>query len=129
MSSIPLALIDEFGLDAVRYFLLREVPFGSDGDFATSAMIGRLNGELADTLGNLANRTLSLIQRNCDGQAARRGRAQRGGCGALRAAGCAAGGGGQVARRAAVPHRAGDDLAMRCGEANGYIDPRSSPGR
>ncbi|MDN3564341.1 methionine--tRNA ligase [Paeniroseomonas aquatica] len=64
----PIALIDEFGLDAVRYFLLREVPFGSDGDFSKSAMISRLNGELADTLGNLANRTLSLIQRNCDGR-------------------------------------------------------------
>jgi methionyl-tRNA synthetase len=64
----PIALIDEFGLDAVRYFLLREVPFGNDGDFARAALIGRLNGELADTLGNLANRTLSLIQRNCEGK-------------------------------------------------------------
>ena len=64
----PIALIDEFGLDAVRYFLLREVPFGSDGDFSKSAMVARLNGELADTLGNLANRTLSLIQRNCEGK-------------------------------------------------------------
>src|SRR6478609_7128720 len=64
----PIGLVEEFGLDPVRYFLLREVPFGSDGDFSRSAMIGRLNGELADTLGNLANRTLSLIQRNCAGK-------------------------------------------------------------
>jgi methionyl-tRNA synthetase len=62
----PLALIAEFGLDPVRYFLLREVPFGQDGDFQRKALIGRLNGELADALGNLANRTLSLIQRNCE---------------------------------------------------------------
>jgi len=64
----PLALVEEFGLDPVRYFLLREVPFGQDGDFARGALVNRLNGELADVLGNLANRTLSLIQRNCDGK-------------------------------------------------------------
>jgi methionyl-tRNA synthetase len=62
----PLALIDEFGLDALRYFLLREVPFGNDGDFARGALIARLNGELNDGLGNLANRVLSLMQRNCE---------------------------------------------------------------
>jgi methionyl-tRNA synthetase len=64
----PLALIEEFGLDPLRYFLLREVPFGNDGDFARKALVGRLNGELADGLGNLAQRTLSLVQRNCDGR-------------------------------------------------------------
>jgi methionyl-tRNA synthetase len=64
----PLGLIEEFGLDAVRYFLLREVPFGQDGDFQRKALVSRLNGELADALGNLANRTLSLIQRNLDGK-------------------------------------------------------------
>jgi methionyl-tRNA synthetase len=63
----PVKLVEEYGLDPVRYFLLREVPFGNDGDFSRAALIGRLNGELADTLGNLANRTLSLIQRNCGG--------------------------------------------------------------
>ncbi|WP_237215337.1 methionine--tRNA ligase [Falsiroseomonas oryziterrae] len=64
----PVALVDEFGLDPIRYFLLREVPFGQDGDFSRAALIARNNGELADTLGNLANRTLSLIQRNCEGR-------------------------------------------------------------
>jgi methionyl-tRNA synthetase len=63
----PLALIEEYGLDPIRYFLLREVPFGNDGDFSRAALANRTNGELADTLGNLANRTLSLIQRNCGG--------------------------------------------------------------
>ena len=62
----PVALVEEFGLDAVRYFLLREVPFGQDGDFSRAALVNRLNGELANALGNLANRTLSLIQRNCE---------------------------------------------------------------
>lgn len=64
----PVTLVEEYGLDPVRYFLLREVPFGQDGDFARKALINRLNGELADALGNLANRTLSLIQRNCGGR-------------------------------------------------------------
>ena len=63
----PVALVAEFGLDPVRYFLLREVPFGQDGDFSRIALVNRLNGELANALGNLANRTLSLIQRNCEG--------------------------------------------------------------
>jgi methionyl-tRNA synthetase len=62
----PVKLGEEFGLDAVRFFLLREVPFGQDGDFSRRALIQRLNSELADSLGNLANRTLSLIQRNCE---------------------------------------------------------------
>ncbi|MES2711762.1 MAG: methionine--tRNA ligase, partial [Pseudomonadota bacterium] len=64
----PLALIDEFGLDPLRYFLLREVPFGNDGDFSRGALIARLNGELNDGLGNLAQRTLTLIQKNCEGR-------------------------------------------------------------
>ncbi|MFN6953994.1 MAG: methionine--tRNA ligase [Acetobacteraceae bacterium] len=64
----PLELVQRFGLDPVRYFLLREVPFGQDGDFSRKALIARNNGELADALGNLANRVLSLIQKNCDGR-------------------------------------------------------------
>lgn len=63
----PIGLIEEYGLDPVRYFLMREVPFGQDGDFQRKSLVSRLNGELADVLGNLANRTLSLIQRNCGG--------------------------------------------------------------
>jgi methionyl-tRNA synthetase len=64
----PRALVAEFGLDPLRYFLLREVPFGNDGDFSRRALIARLNGELANDLGNLAQRTLSLVARNCDGR-------------------------------------------------------------
>ncbi|CCG07932.1 methionine--tRNA ligase [Pararhodospirillum photometricum] len=63
----PLALIETYGLDPVRYFLLREVPFGNDGDFSHRAMVGRMNSELANDLGNLAQRTLSMIARNCGG--------------------------------------------------------------
>jgi methionyl-tRNA synthetase len=73
------ALVEEFGLDPVRYFLLREVPFGQDGDFSRKALVNRLNGELADALGNLANRVLSLVQRNGEGRLPAQGDAALGG--------------------------------------------------
>jgi len=63
----PHALIREYGLDPVRYFLLREVPFGNDGDFSHRAMVGRLNNDLANDFGNLAQRVLSMVARNCGG--------------------------------------------------------------
>jgi methionyl-tRNA synthetase len=62
----PKQLVDTYGLDPVRYFLLRELPFGSDGDFSHRAVVGRLNGDLANDLGNLAQRVLVMINRNCD---------------------------------------------------------------
>jgi methionyl-tRNA synthetase len=63
----PNALAAEFGLDQVRYFLMREVPFGNDGDFSRRAMVHRMNGDLANDLGNLSQRVLSMIFKNCDG--------------------------------------------------------------
>lgn len=63
----PFALVDEFGLDQVRYFLLREVPFGNDGDFSHLAFVNRVNADLANNLGNLAQRSLSMIYKNCHG--------------------------------------------------------------
>ncbi len=64
----PLAMIAKYGLDPVRYFLLREVPFGNDGDFSSRAIVGRINGELANGIGNLAQRTLVQVNRNCAAQ-------------------------------------------------------------
>src|SRR3546814_18472886 len=60
----PVGLVDEYGLDQTRYFLMREVPFGNDGDFRRSAIIGRINSELANGFGNLAQRTLSFCAKH-----------------------------------------------------------------
>jgi len=71
----PRVLADRYGLDAVRFFLLREMPFGNDSDLSHRALVSRLNVELANDLGNLAQRSLSLIARNCGGQLPARGTA------------------------------------------------------
>ena len=69
----PRALAKTFGLDQIRYFLLREKPFGADGSLNHQAIISRMNVELANDLGNLAQRSLSLIARNLDGKLPARG--------------------------------------------------------
>ncbi len=64
----PNKMVGEFGVDAFRYFLLREVPFGQDGDFSESALVSRINSDLANGLGNLLSRTLTLIERSAGGK-------------------------------------------------------------
>ncbi|UCD12038.1 MAG: methionine--tRNA ligase [Nitrospinaceae bacterium] len=64
----PHRLIELFGVDVLRYFLMREVPFGQDGDFSHKALIGRLNSDLANNLGNLLNRTVNMMKKYFDGQ-------------------------------------------------------------
>jgi len=64
----PLALAEQFGVDALRYFLIREVAFGQDGSYSPEAIVLRANAELANAFGNLAQRTLSMIAKNMDGK-------------------------------------------------------------
>ncbi|AZV38173.1 methionine--tRNA ligase [Komagataeibacter xylinus] len=64
----PRDLVKTFGLDAIRFFLMREMPFGGDSDLSRRAIIMRMNVELANDLGNLAQRTLSQVARNCEGK-------------------------------------------------------------
>ncbi|MDR6634966.1 methionyl-tRNA synthetase [Phyllobacterium sp. 1468] len=62
----PAALVEHYGLDQLRYFLLREIPFGQDGNYSHEAIVNRTNADLANDLGNLAQRSLSMIAKNCD---------------------------------------------------------------
>lgn len=64
----PMALADAFGVDQLRYFLLREVSFGQDGSYSEDAIITRCNADLANNFGNLAQRSLSMIAKNCEGR-------------------------------------------------------------
>ncbi|NKX49779.1 methionine--tRNA ligase, partial [Arthrobacter deserti] len=63
----PADWVRQYGLDQVRFFLLREVPFGADGSYSHDAIVGRMNSDLANNLGNLAQRSLSMVAKNCGG--------------------------------------------------------------
>ncbi|MCB9983010.1 MAG: methionine--tRNA ligase [Rhodospirillales bacterium] len=63
----PDGLVETYGLDQIRYFLMREIPHGQDGNFSHEQAVLRINSDLANGLGNLAQRTLSMIHKNCDG--------------------------------------------------------------
>ncbi|MBE1203969.1 methionine--tRNA ligase [Aminobacter carboxidus] len=69
----PFTMVEHYGLDQVRYFLLREVPFGQDGSYSHEAIVNRTNADLANDLGNLAQRSLSMIAKNCNGMVPQRG--------------------------------------------------------
>ncbi len=120
----PIQLVEHYGLDQVRYFLLREVPFGNDGDFSHRAMMGRMNYDLANQFGNLAQRVLAMIARNCDGRTPAPGSLSEtdqalldqahGGLGELRE---------QIAKQAF--HRALEALWNVVSAANVYVDAQA----
>lgn len=64
----PFALVSHYGVDPLRYFLLREVPFGQDGNYSHEAIVARMNADLANDLGNLAQRALAMVAKNCAGK-------------------------------------------------------------
>lgn len=69
----PKTLVDQFGLDQTRYLLMREIAHGGDGNFSAEHAIARINSDLANGLGNLAQRTLSMVAKNCDGKVPEKG--------------------------------------------------------
>jgi len=69
----PFELVKRFGADQLRYFFMREIPFGQDGSFTEEAIINRVNADLANDLGNLAQRSLSMVNKNCDAKVPAKG--------------------------------------------------------
>jgi methionyl-tRNA synthetase len=121
----PLALVDRFGVDPVRFFLLREVPFGNDGDFSERALISRMNGELANDLGNLCQRSVSLIARNLGGVLPAQGAATEDDAETLGRAAALPGLLRPLMERQAL-HEALEEVWKVVRAANGYID-RQAP--
>ena len=120
----PFALVAEFGLDPTRYFLLREVPFGNDGDYSRDAMVRRTNSDLANDYGNLAQRSLSMIAKNLGGAVPEPGPFTEGDDALLaRAADLP----DEVRRHMAVqaPHLALEAIWAVIADANRYVDAQA----
>ena len=64
----PFEIVDKYGVDQVRYFMMREIPFGNDGDFSITQLINRVNSDLSNSLGNLFQRVVSMVVKNCNGK-------------------------------------------------------------
>jgi len=118
----PLELADKYGLDALRYFLLREMAFGLDANFGEEALVGRLNADLANNLGNLLQRTLGMVGRYLESRIPPVGEAVTDGDRGLQRAADALGGRVAAAMEAFAFHKALEAIWEFLDVANRYID-------
>ncbi len=118
----PLELADKYGLDALRYFLLREMAFGVDATFSEEALVGRLNADLANNLGNLLQRTLGMVGRYLEGRIPPTGAPVTDGDRELRATADALGGRVAAALEVFAFHKALEAVWELLDGANRYID-------
>jgi methionyl-tRNA synthetase len=120
----PNQAIAKYGLDPLRYFVLRELPFGQDGDFSHRAMVHRLNGDLANDLGNLAQRVLSFIAKNADAKVPQPGARSEADEKMLAAAAALLPGVRAMLAEQSF-HKALDLLWQVVGDANRYVDEQA----
>ena len=121
----PASLIEKYGLDQTRYFLLREIAFGSDGDFSHAAMVRRINHDLANDYGNLAQRVLSMIAKNCGGVVPEPGPLTDADEALLDAAHALLAAAPRLHGRDRRSHRALEQIWEVCGDANRYVDAQA----
>jgi len=121
----PQEMVESYGLDQSRYYLLREVPFGNDGDFSRSGLIQRMNSDLANALGNLVQRTLSMIFKNCDAQIPAHGEFTADDTALLDLAGLEMLEKTRKHLETMSFHRALEDIWHVIGEANAYVDAQA----
>jgi methionyl-tRNA synthetase len=121
----PTEIADKYGLDAIRYFFMREVPFGSDGVFGHETIVNRINGDLANDFGNLAQRVLSMIAKNCDGAVPTPGAFEQADNALIDAAGTTLIEKVRCDIDALAFHRSLESIWAVIGEANRYVDEQA----
>lgn len=120
----PQHLVETYGLDQTRYFMMRELPFGNDGNFSHTAMVNRANSDLANDFGNLAQRVLSMINKNCEAKVPQPGPLGEADEALLgQAAGLLAQVREEIEQQAI--HRALERIWDLVGEANRYVDAQA----